>query len=323
MGTALRFKNTGVPRQQGELARLKVIQGPDQGAVYILLNNKSTIGRGEENDIIISDLKASRIHAELIGDAAGWRVVDKKSANGILHNGKVTREAKVKLGDAVTIGETTLEFTTSDVGTQMLVAPPRSVSQILGEQKFLKQYQDKMSAMGFGGTAVPGEAPKNNRLIFIVPILGLIYILLSGDDKPKTNKSNKSDPNVNDLANFLPSTDFNKAAETLFKDGFREFRAGNFNRAKTQFETVLQISPTHALAALYLQNCDKSIEGEIGFHLEHGKKSLNAGKLKDARAHFERVKRLLYRDQSNAHYIEAQDLLNQTNKLIDGGGGAS
>src|SRR4051794_5511213 len=109
MGNAVRFKQTNVPRQQGEQARLKVVQGPDYGAIYVLVAGRATIGRGEDNDVLISDLKASRLHAEFTLTQVGWLVRDKGSANGIMFNGKATREAKLKTGDTITLGETTLE----------------------------------------------------------------------------------------------------------------------------------------------------------------------------------------------------------------------
>ena len=80
----------------------------------------------EETDVVISDLKASRVHAELLGSQVGWAVQDKGSANGILHNGKTVRNAVLKSNDTIGIGETILEFITSEVGTMILTAPPRN-----------------------------------------------------------------------------------------------------------------------------------------------------------------------------------------------------
>src|SRR4051794_5635640 len=131
MGSALKFRYTDVPRQTGEVARLKVVQGPDYGSIFVIVGSKATIGRGEENDVVISDLKASRVHAEFFTTSAGWNIKDRKSANGILVNGKAVSEAKIKIGDTVSFGETTFEFVTSDAGTSFLTAPARSMDQIL------------------------------------------------------------------------------------------------------------------------------------------------------------------------------------------------
>ena len=49
MATAVRFKQIMTPRQPGEFARLKVLQGPDTGAVYVIFGAKALIGRGGRN----------------------------------------------------------------------------------------------------------------------------------------------------------------------------------------------------------------------------------------------------------------------------------
>ena len=337
MSNAVRFKYVNVPRQQGELARLKVVQGPDYGAIYVIVGQRATIGRGEDCDIFITDLKASRVHAEVFVSASGWAVRDKASANGILHNGKQVREAVLKLNDVITIGETTLEFTSSEVGTSMLVAPPRSIEQVQLEQKNLNDRKKKLGNVGlaalFGGgeestsTGInkpngASEGKKNNKTLLIVGAGLLLFFMLPGEDAPKKTtiaKRNQTD-SARDLAAYLPKSDSNKTAEALFKEGFREYISGNFNRARTQFETVLQISPGHTLATMYLENCNKAINTEVKFHLNYGKKAHDSGKLKDAQSHYERIIRLLYRDQSNPSFKEATENLEKVKKEMSGGG---
>jgi pSer/pThr/pTyr-binding forkhead associated (FHA) protein len=332
MANALRFKHTNAPRQSGELARLKVIQGPDFGAVYVLTGPKVSIGRGEENDIVISDLKASRNHAEVFTTTAGWMIKDKGSSNGILFNGKATREAKLKINDTVTMGETTLEFTTSEVGTMMLVAPPRTMAQVQAEQKLLQERQEKMGAMGLAGLFGAGSASspgppqaggglfKNKRALAIIGVGVVLFFVLGDENKPAKPAGKKQDSDAaRDLAAYLPNNpEVGKASETLFKDGLREYFLGNYNRARTQFETVLQISPGHAMATLYLENCDLAVKNEVKVHLEYGKKSSGSGKLRDARAHYERVMRLLHKDQTNPAYIEAKEQFEKVLKEIRG-----
>jgi pSer/pThr/pTyr-binding forkhead associated (FHA) protein len=334
MASALRFKQTNVPRQAGELARLKVIQGPDASAVYILLGAHITLGRGEDCDVILSDLKASRLHAELIANAGSWTIRDKGSANGILFNGKSVREIKLKIKDVITLGETTLEFTTSEVATMMLTAPPRTMDEVQSEQKLVAARQEKMQAMGIGaifgfgsGPSLPRAAgrpedPNANRNrvgILAIVVAALFYIFWDSGEKVRSVASKRmADPAALNLAAYLPNAEINKAADTLFKDGFREYLAGNYNRARTQFDTVLQIAPTHTLARLYQVNCDKAIQNEVNLNLTNGKQSFNSGKLKDARSHFERVMRLLYKDQSNSNYIEAREFLDKVLKKISG-----
>ena len=125
------------------------------------------------------------------------------------------------------------------------------------------------------------------------------------------------------MAAYLPGAGPNKTAESIFKDGLREYLAGNYNRARTQFETVLQISPTHSMANLYLEKCTTSVRDEVKAQLGFAKKAVDAGKLRDARARYDRVMRLLYKDQSNSSYIEAKEQFQKVIELLKREGGAS
>ena len=323
MGTALKFRQINVPRQQGEQARLKVVQGPDYGTIYVIVAGKASIGRGDENDIMISDLKASRTHASVIMGSGGWIIRDAGSSNGILYNGQPAREAKLKLGDTFTLGETTLEFITAEAGTTMLVAPPRDVAQVKAEQAAFAAQKQRVRAMSgllgagaAGANGVSGMGKTATRKFLMFGIVAALAWYVSNDTPVKPKAPAKKDADAaRDLASYLPSADpnVNKAAETLFKEGFREYRERNYIRARIQFETVLQITPGHPLANLYLQKCNKEITEEVKFHLENGKKSYGAGKLKDARGHFEAVLRLLYRAQNEPEFKEAQEQLEAMN----------
>jgi pSer/pThr/pTyr-binding forkhead associated (FHA) protein len=318
MGAALRFKNADIPRQASEKARLKIIEGPDLGATYVVQGAAATIGRGEDCDIVISDLKASRKHAELVLVGEQWNVRDLGSANGIKYNGRATRASVIKSGDTFSLGATTVEFMSPEAGTMLLRALPRSIDQVEADQAALEAQRKrvrslaevgsiKSKAPSVGPTAAPKAPPKNLLLIGAAAIVG--YVLLTSGDKPAVMKRNAG---KKDLAQFLPSNDnatVNHSAEMFLKSGFREYREKNYLRARTQFETALQIDPTNSLAQRYLQNCNQAIDDEVKFELDRGKKADESGSVKEARLHYEAVLRLLYRDQSNPAYIEARDQL--------------
>jgi hypothetical protein len=323
VGSAIRIKQTNVPRQSGEQARLKVVQGPDYGATYVLTGAQASVGRGEDADVVISDLKASRKHATLTMGAAGWSVKDLGSANGILHNGKNTRSANLKSNDTITLGETTLEFMASEQGTQMLVAPPRSLSQLQAEQAAFAAQKKKVGAFsGDSGAAggAQGGLLKNKKVLLAVGGAAVIFLMLPDDNKP-AKKPPKRDPaaKTENLEQYLPGANVtDKSAEQFFKEGFREFTSGNYMRAKTQFETVLQMNPSHRLSLLYLENADKAIKEDVKKTLEAAKKNTSAGRLREARGNYESVLRMLFKDQTDPSYIEAKDQLDKVNKMIAG-----
>lgn len=342
MGSAaVKFRQTTLPRQRGEFARLKVVRGPDFGTLYVIVGPKARIGRGEDSDVVLSDLKASRVHAELTRSQAGaWTVTDLGSANGIGFRNQLVRSFQLATGESFTVGETTLEFAAAESGTQVLMAPPKSPLQLQSERAALEGNRARLQAItSFGGGIAPTPAPsaqggpsgaaKWGRSIVILAIGAAAMILLETPDsgKPAGRKGGAETqgqagaPQARDLAAYLPSVEVNedvrKTADMFFRAGFREFRERNFLRAKKNFETVLQIDPGHRLATRYLQNCDIEIKAEVEFHLDRGAKSMKSGKLRDAKGHFETVLRLLYRDQSNPAFSEAMDQLKGVQGLIE------
>jgi pSer/pThr/pTyr-binding forkhead associated (FHA) protein len=316
MANAMKFKFADVPRQHGEQARLKIVQGPDYGAIYVITGIRAVIGRGEDADVMLADLKASRRHAELFMGPGGWSVKDLGSSNGILANGAPAKIATMRAGDTFTIGETTLEFLPAEAGTMVLKAPPKSVTQVHAEQAAFQAQKNRVKNLGFlqQSTASPGLF-KNPKILIIGALAAFALFFLDEEPKPKKMPKKDTDKEARDLASYLPPVDptVSKTAEPFFRAGFREYTNGNYLRAKIQFETVLQMAPQHRLAALYVQNCDKAIEEEVKFHLDRGKKEMTAGKLKAARGHFEAVMRLLFRDQSNPAFAEAKD---QAGKIV-------
>lgn len=76
---------------------------------------KLTIGRSSRNDICISDPFASRLHAEIRRENDQVALVDNGSANGTFVNGqRVTVPLRLQPGDVVRIGETEIEYASSE-----------------------------------------------------------------------------------------------------------------------------------------------------------------------------------------------------------------
>lgn len=314
---ALRIKQDKVPRQQGEKARLKVVRGPDFGAIYVLTADTVVVGRGDDSDVVISDVRSSRKHAELRSTPQGWNVKDLGSANGIVHNGNYVRQANLKNGDLLGVGETALEFQSSNANTQILLAPPKLNIPTAGSLGIQKSDEEKKEG--------------SRKALLILGALGVVgYILLADNLDPskipesRTRREVKAGPKFSNraLEAYLPqnaSNEVKETAEKFFKLGFREYREHNYLRAKAQFETALQIDPGHALSRLYVQNCVKAMKDEIQFRMRRAKKSFDVGQLREARGHYEAVMRLLANYSSDPSYIEAKTQLEIVRKKIKEG----
>ena len=73
--------------------------------------SSTSIGRAIDNDIVITDVLASRYHAYLSPSAIGTEIHDSNSINGTFVNGTRVGSAVLTEGDVVTIGNVDLVFT--------------------------------------------------------------------------------------------------------------------------------------------------------------------------------------------------------------------
>ncbi|HZC93189.1 MAG TPA: ATP-binding cassette domain-containing protein [Mycobacterium sp.] len=71
----------------------------------------ATIGRANDNDVVIQDVLASRHHAFLVDSPLGTEIRDARSVNGTFVNGVRVGSALLNEGDVVTIGNIDLVFT--------------------------------------------------------------------------------------------------------------------------------------------------------------------------------------------------------------------
>jgi hypothetical protein len=105
----------------GLSARFKEGAGGTTGGSLVLPDGKRvrlgdetvTIGRSAECAVRLADTSVSRRHAEVRTGDDGWTVVDLGSTNGTKVNGAVVTERKLRDGDTITVGDTTLRFEAS------------------------------------------------------------------------------------------------------------------------------------------------------------------------------------------------------------------
>lgn len=90
--------------------KLIVESGKTNQREYILVREKTTIGRVNNNDIAISDISMSRHHAEIIKLPEGFKLKDLDSANGSLLNGYRIRVAQLRNGDIIEFGAIRFRF---------------------------------------------------------------------------------------------------------------------------------------------------------------------------------------------------------------------
>jgi pSer/pThr/pTyr-binding forkhead associated (FHA) protein len=80
------------------------------GVHYELTGERVVLGRLKACDICLQDRIASREHAALEREGAGWVLLDLGSTNGTLVNDEDISRVRLRDGDVITIGVTELDF---------------------------------------------------------------------------------------------------------------------------------------------------------------------------------------------------------------------
>ena len=125
-----RITDPGVPAEHVATAEGPVLvrmDGCEAGRLYPLVEQKSTVGRGTDNSIVMTDVGVSRRHARLV--SVGGKIVleDVESRNGTYVRGKRVRRAELHTGDIIQLGQTvTLSY-------QRLSAPQQDLLRQLYE----------------------------------------------------------------------------------------------------------------------------------------------------------------------------------------------
>jgi pSer/pThr/pTyr-binding forkhead associated (FHA) protein len=116
-------------------ARLVVTRGNDAGRQLVISAAKSfTVGRGIENDMVLTDIAVSRKHFDLRPEGGAWLVIDRGSGNGTLVNGALEdRPFRLANGDLIEIGNTVFRF--EQEGAHSPVATPIAGTHDLDDEE--------------------------------------------------------------------------------------------------------------------------------------------------------------------------------------------
>ncbi len=99
-------------------AHLLLLPGVGEHAprVVPVVADVTHIGRGRDRTVRIDDHTVSRRHATLVRTPEGLRIVDERSLNGVLVNGRRVLELPLRDGDVVHLGRVALVVAAAGVG---------------------------------------------------------------------------------------------------------------------------------------------------------------------------------------------------------------
>lgn len=201
----------------GQSPFIEQVVGPEKGRQIELAGNKLTIGRTDENDIIVPSDAVSRTHAMLMQSDGAWFIRDNNSKNGIKVNGAPVTESWLSDGDIVQVGSFVFRFREPTAEGQAPTAEPAGA----------------LPAMETAYDAVPSAAPKKkpNRRLLIYGVVGLllVFVLMSnnngGDNKDKAAGGQDAAQTTTDgaPANSKLARDFEAAKEPNLLDNPKTF----------------------------------------------------------------------------------------------------
>ena len=90
-------------------AHLEFVQGNLTGSI-IPIQSDINIGRSRDNQVQLTDLRVSRLHARIRYAQGAWFIQDQNSAAGTWVNRKRITATRLNPGDQITIGDTTFIF---------------------------------------------------------------------------------------------------------------------------------------------------------------------------------------------------------------------
>src|SRR5262245_45404493 len=127
-----------------------VVNGEDR--VVSLTGGRVRLGRGSDNDVVLSDSSVSRYHAEILRESDGWSVHDLKSTNGVQVNGVPVEKAPLRPGDLLGVGSFQIRVD-AEVPVSVRPEPPAEEEEGFGNATIIRPLAAFAADYGLAGKA--------------------------------------------------------------------------------------------------------------------------------------------------------------------------
>jgi pSer/pThr/pTyr-binding forkhead associated (FHA) protein len=104
---SVRQRAQTVPQEPG---RYVEVHGADRALMIPLGEETIRIGRGLGADLRLDEASVSRRHAIIVAGPDGTRILDDRSSNGTIVNGRRVQQADLSNGDVIVIGRVVLRY---------------------------------------------------------------------------------------------------------------------------------------------------------------------------------------------------------------------
>lgn len=99
-------------------AALIVVKGPQVGDIFVLNPTSNTIGRNDDNELMLDDVTVSRNHATIEKVENSWILRDLNSLNGTYVNRNRIDQTELTGGEELQIGKYRFAFLLPNIETQ-------------------------------------------------------------------------------------------------------------------------------------------------------------------------------------------------------------
>lgn len=254
-----------------------------------------TIGRGQDNNIVVNDKKVSRTHLQMVQDDHGnISVVDLGSANGTYVNGvQISGETSLKTGDELRIGDMVLPW------QKYFSKEENKTSQTLQNKRSLKWFYIA------GGT-------------FVLLLLGGGYLLLHNKQKTEEVRTELAQiENERDELEMAKKLEEAQKEEALAKEEYAR-AVDRLNKAKSKVERD-SLNRIVSDKAKLVETANKNVE-----QLNAEKKKLDA-ELAEAKKNLSQTEESLNKvkaekekaDKAVAEAREAKDKVEKDKEISD------
>ncbi len=113
-------------------SKLVVIEGKDRNKEMEVILPALRVGTWEDNDLVLTDDTVSRHHLVIIEQKDGYLLRDSGSTNGTFVEGVKVREAFLKSGSIIRIGETAIKFLPREERVKILPSKKSSFGGLFG-----------------------------------------------------------------------------------------------------------------------------------------------------------------------------------------------
>ena len=285
-------KSFDTPIKKGTHHRLLCMTGENKGTFYYLKGKRILMGRSNDSDIQILDIKASKKHVELVLKRNRYILSDLKSQNGVYINNVKEMQSNLNEGDKISIGTTVFKYTRIEV------------------REDLNELQTDIAKDNQG---VDSKEKKKSKVPMILIMGFLLYMFLEPEQKrserkPAAEISNTFLQNIRKSSKKLTEEDkeIKKKIDNIIHRGLRELREGNHFRAIEEFNNILVISPHHDRAEFYRNKTKQALDEEVKENFLRAKRDVDALKYRAAAVSYCDILKLLQGYDNDQRYKDAK-----------------